>query len=79
MAETLAGFGMMVEADEDAARLTKNFTEMTIAWLSEMRRDPDKAEARREQQIAYVRETYSWAKRALEWESYLSDIVRQHG
>jgi glycosyltransferase involved in cell wall biosynthesis len=77
MAETLAGFGMMVEADEDAARLTKNFTEMTIAALSEMRRDPDKAEARREQQIAYVRETYSWSKRAIEWESYLSDIARQ--
>ncbi len=78
MPETMAGFGLMVEPHENTTRLTGDFTEMTIAALSEMRRDPDEAEARREQQIAYVRETYSWPKRALEWELYLSDIARQH-
>jgi glycosyltransferase involved in cell wall biosynthesis len=75
MPETTAGFGLMVEAHEDPALLSRDFAQMTIEALAEMRRNPDEAERRRERQIAYVRENYSWSERALEWQSYLTDVV----
>ena len=59
----------MVEAHEDPALLSRDFAQMTIEALAEMRRNPDEAERRRERQIAYVRENYSWSERALEWQS----------
>src|SRR5215471_8842063 len=76
MAETTAGFGSMIEPYEDAAVLSKAFAQMTIKALAEMRSNPDKAEDQRKRQIAYVRENYSWSKRALEWQSFLTEIVR---
>jgi len=78
MSETTAGFGMMIEPHEDEARLAKEFAQMAIDALAEARREPDAADARRAEQIAFVRKTYSWPARALEWESYLSEVVRQN-
>jgi glycosyltransferase involved in cell wall biosynthesis len=78
MPETTAGFGMMIEPHEDAPRLAKEFAQMTIDALAQARREPDEAEARRDQQIEFVRKNYSWPARALEWESYLSEVVRQN-
>jgi len=75
MPETTAGFGLMIEAHEDSARLGRDFAQMTIEALAEIQRNPDEAERRRERQIAYVRKNYSWSARALEWQSYLADIV----
>ena len=77
MPETTAGFGLMIEPHEDEPRLAKEFAQMTIDALAEARREPDCADARRTQQIEFARENYTWPARALEWESYLSDVVRQ--
>jgi len=77
MPETTAGFGLMIEPHDDEPRLAKEFAQMTIDALADARRDPDAAEARRNQQIQFVRRNYSWPARALEWESYLSEIVLQ--
>jgi glycosyltransferase involved in cell wall biosynthesis len=77
MPETTAGFGLMIEPHDDEPRLAKEFAQMAIDALAEARREPDCADARRTQQIEFARKNYSWSARALEWEAYLSDIVRQ--
>ena len=77
MPETTAGYGLMIEPHDDEPRLAKEFAQMTIDALAEARREPDCADARRTQQIEFARKNYSWSARALEWEAYLSDIVRQ--
>jgi glycosyltransferase involved in cell wall biosynthesis len=78
MPETTAGFGLMIEPHENEPRLSKEFAQMAIDALAEARREPELAEARREEQIQFARRNYSWPARALEWQSYLSDVVRDH-
>jgi glycosyltransferase involved in cell wall biosynthesis len=78
MPETTAGFASMIEPCEDPGRLAKEFAQMAIDALAEARREPNCAEVRRSQQIEFARLNYSWEARALEWESYLSEIVRQN-
>src|SRR6266566_3001073 len=76
--ETLAGFGRMVEASEDSAVLAPQFAAMAIDVLNDIRRSPDHAAARRAAQIAFVHQNYAWPARALEWQSWIFDmIVRQ--
>ena len=77
MPETTAGYGLMIEPHDDEPRLAKEFAQITIDALAEARREPELAEARRNQEIQFARTNYSWSARALEWEAYLSDIVRQ--
>ena len=77
MPETTAGYGLMIEPHDDEPRLAREFAQMTIDALAEARREPELAEARRNQEIEFARKNYSWPARALEWEAYLSDIVRQ--
>jgi glycosyltransferase involved in cell wall biosynthesis len=77
MPETTSGFGMMIEAHDDGPRAAKEFAELAIEALSAARRDPDTADVRRAEQIAFARANYSWPARALEWQSYLSEIARQ--
>ena len=73
--ETLAGFGYMVEASDNEALLAKNFAAMAISALNELRAKPDEAAARRESQIAYIRNNYTWSARALEWQSWLFQLI----
>lgn len=77
MPETTAGFGSMIEPYEDPSRLTREFAQMAIDALAEARREPEAAAERRAKQIEFTRLNYSWPARALEWENYLSAIVRQ--
>ena len=73
--ETLAGFGHMVEPHDNEALLAKHFAAMAIAALNGIRTKPDEAATRREAQIAYVRQNYTWSARALEWQSWLFDLI----
>jgi glycosyltransferase involved in cell wall biosynthesis len=73
--ETLAGFGYMVEPQDNEALLAKNFAAMAISALNDIGAKPDLAAARREAQIAYVRQNYTWPARALEWQSWLFDLI----
>src|SRR6185503_12470201 len=77
MPETTAGFSLMIEPHDDEPRLAKEFAQMTIDALAEARREPEQAEARRNREIQFARENYSWSVRASEWEAYLSDVIRQ--
>ncbi len=78
MPETTAGFGSMIEPYEDAARLAREFAQMAIDALAEARREPEAAGERRAKQIEFTRLNYSWPARAIEWETYLSEIARQN-
>src|SRR5258706_10588925 len=74
--ETTAGFARLTEYRHDRARLAEEFAAMAVEVLKAQRLDPAGAVARRDAQIAYVREHYTWGKRALEWQDWLSGIVR---
>jgi glycosyltransferase involved in cell wall biosynthesis len=73
--ETLAGFGRMVEPSEDPAVLAPRFAAMTIDALGEILANPGQAAARRNAQMAYVHQNYAWPARALEWQSWLFDLI----
>jgi hypothetical protein len=48
---------------------------MNIAALNDVERDPTKAAFEREAQITHVRKHYTWPPRALEWQSWLFDLI----
>ena len=73
--ETLAGFGRMVPPSEDPAALARDFVSMTVETLNDMKMHRDKAAFRRETQMAFVRQHYTWPPRALEWQNWLSGLV----
>jgi glycosyltransferase involved in cell wall biosynthesis len=76
--ETTAGFASFVEYRADRAKLAEDFAVMAIDALKAQPLDPANARAKRDGQIAYVREHYVWPKRALEWQGWLHEIVRRH-
>jgi glycosyltransferase involved in cell wall biosynthesis len=73
--ETLAGFGRMVPPSNDPVALARAFAVMAIDALNDTRLNRDKAAFRRETQIAYVRQHYTWPPRALEWQSWLFELI----
>ena len=73
--ETLAGFGRMIAPRDDPQLLAKDFAAMAIEALNGIRRNPDEAASRRDAQIAYVRKHYTWPLRALEWQSWLFEMI----
>jgi glycosyltransferase involved in cell wall biosynthesis len=77
--ETLAGFGYLVEFQPDPERLAQAFAQGAIQALTTMKRNPAEAARWREKEIQFVRDNYTWAKRALEWQVWLAEIVQQNG
>jgi glycosyltransferase involved in cell wall biosynthesis len=75
LAETTAGHAAMIDFIPERASLMQSFAGMAIEQLKSMRRDPQTALARREAQIAYVRQHYTWPLRALEWQAWLREIA----
>jgi glycosyltransferase involved in cell wall biosynthesis len=74
--ETLAGYGVLVDPDDNADALAARFAPAVISSLNSQRLLPAAAAARRSAQIAYVRQNYLWSQRALEWESWLGELSR---
>jgi glycosyltransferase involved in cell wall biosynthesis len=75
--ETTAGFAALVNPENDPQAYARAFAKMAIDSLRADERDPQAALSRRERQVAFVREHYTWPKRALEWQAWLSDLVRR--
>jgi glycosyltransferase involved in cell wall biosynthesis len=75
--ETTAGFGQMVEASDNPAKLSRDFATMAVNALDAVRGDPGAAAARRDAEIAYIRDNCTWPRRAAEWEIWLQEIARQ--
>ena len=77
LSETTGGYAWMTDFRPDREALARAYAEMAIEALNGMRRNPEAALARRRAQIAYVREKYTWPARALEWQTWLAEIVRR--
>ena len=60
-----------------SARIAEDFAAMAIDTLNGLRRNPDEAAAHRQAQIAYVQKNYTWPQRALEWQSWLFELILQ--
>jgi len=73
--ETTAGYACLAEYRHDRAKLATEFSALVVAALKVQRQDAANASARRDAQIAFVHEHYIWEKRALEWQSWLLEIV----
>lgn len=73
--ETLAGYGVMVDAEDRPEVLAGNFAAAVLATLKSERLLPAAAAARRDAQIAYVRQNYRWPNRGREWESWLTELA----
>lgn len=76
--ETLAGFGRMVGPSEDPSSLARDFAQMALNAFDEIAHSHDQAATRRDAQIAFIRKTYNWPARALEWQSWLFELILQH-
>ena len=74
--ETLAGHGVLVDPVSQPELLASNFATAVISTLRSQRLLPAAAAARRDAQIAFVRQSYLWPLRAREWESWLSQMVQ---
>jgi glycosyltransferase involved in cell wall biosynthesis len=74
--ETTNGFACMVDADLDRGPLAERFAAMTVAGLRELQKDPEAAASRRAVQSKFVRENYTWSKRAAEWTDWLKELAR---
>jgi len=65
--ETLANFGLLTEVPPDTAIHAKLFADVTIGATRAAITVPQAIEERIKAQQEYVREHYTWKKRALEW------------
>jgi glycosyltransferase involved in cell wall biosynthesis len=72
--ETTAGYGHLVETNDDALTLILNFANLTIATLQAIRADPVEAAQRRQARIDFARAEFDWAKRAREWAAWLETL-----
>jgi glycosyltransferase involved in cell wall biosynthesis len=77
--ETTAGFAKLVDPRYDPIAYAHAFAAMAIEALRADEHNPEGALLRRDRQIAFVRKHYTWPARALEWQTWLSEIVRQPG
>src|SRR5215831_871732 len=75
--ETTAGFAKLVDPRDDLIAYAHAFAAMAIEALRADEHNPESALTRRERQIAFIRQNYTWPGRALEWQAWLSDVVRQ--
>jgi glycosyltransferase involved in cell wall biosynthesis len=73
--ETTNGFGYLVDAEPDPQILAERFAAMTIKAWDELGSDPAAASQRRAAQAMFVRDHYRWSDRALEWVSFLEQVV----
>ncbi len=72
--ETLAGFGRTTPLITNPTAFAESYARLVIDALQEMRANPDEAATHRDATIDFARSTYRWARRAEEWETYLSAI-----
>jgi glycosyltransferase involved in cell wall biosynthesis len=75
--ETLAGFGRMVAYRDNPAVLAGEFAAMAIDALNDILRNPDQATERRNAQVTFVQQNYAWPARALEWQTWLSNMIAE--
>jgi glycosyltransferase involved in cell wall biosynthesis len=73
--ETTGGFARMCGMQPTKSGLVQTYAELVLAWLDAVRKDPSAESRRRNEQMQFVRQHYSWPKRALEWVAFLQSII----
>lgn len=73
--ETTAGFAELVEPVADRAAFATAFAERTIAALAERSRQPEAWAARRDRQIAHIRDHHTWPVLARRWSAWLEALA----
>lgn len=74
--ETTHGFGRLLALEGDRIEFATTFAGAVADSLLEARADPRAAAARREEQVAFTREHYTWRARARQWLDWLGRNVR---
>jgi glycosyltransferase involved in cell wall biosynthesis len=74
--ETTHGFGRLLSLEGDRIDFTLAFAGAVADSLLEARADPRAAAARRDEQLAFTREHYTWKARARQWLDWLHRNVR---
>jgi glycosyltransferase involved in cell wall biosynthesis len=72
--ETSHGFGRLLALEGDRIDFTTNFAAAVADSLLESRRDPRAAMMRRDEQLAFVRNRYTWKARSGEWIEWLESL-----
>ncbi|MGN6750101.1 MAG: glycosyltransferase [Xanthobacteraceae bacterium] len=77
--ETAAEFGGLCErpADSTPGQFAELYARFVAEAIHDAYKNPDLTSARLDEQRAFALKNYSWSKRAAEWETMLSDLVRQ--
>lgn len=65
--ETLHGFGRTMPMASTLPELTRNYVDFVCQALRETKQNPAAALERRKQQVAFVQNNYTWARRAQSW------------
>ena len=73
--ETTGGFARMCGMQASKTGLAQTYAELVLGWLDAVQKDPSAEHRRRSEQMQFIREHYSWPKRALEWVEFLRSII----
>jgi glycosyltransferase involved in cell wall biosynthesis len=73
--ETTGRFSRMIEYQNDRVQLGRAYAAMVINDLSDIRRNSARALSQRNEQIAFIRENYTWPGRAIEWVNWLTETI----
>jgi glycosyltransferase involved in cell wall biosynthesis len=69
-------YGVFTDFDADKARLTRSYAQAVIRTLLDAASDPVASNLRRNAQIGFYRERFSWPQRAQEWSAWLPTVAR---
>lgn len=72
--ETLHGFGRVMPMASTLPELTRHYVDFVCQALLDVRQNPATALERRKQQLAFVEDNYTWARRAQSWIALVDKI-----
>jgi glycosyltransferase involved in cell wall biosynthesis len=73
--ETTAGFARTCSLQASKEQLVQSYAELVIGWLEAVQQDPSAQDQRRAEQMQFVRDHYTWPKRAPEWAQFLHSLI----
>jgi glycosyltransferase involved in cell wall biosynthesis len=77
--ELFGEFAELVELGSDRQQFVDAYAALVVDALSAMMSDPATAAARRQAQIAFIKERYTWPRIASEWSSWLDGLIGNYG
>jgi len=69
--ETMCGYGHFMPYEDSRSWVTRGFKTLLVDTVRNARADPKAFKQRRRDQISMFRQTHTWERRAVEWETWL--------